>query len=198
MRVGLRGEQTARGDGTVMSARSTFGTNFADSKGNVFAHVELIDSDGLQANSRSFRNSNGGAVTNFLNGSVRNPNLDPTTFGGNNNAFLSGAADGVPTAANLPFLTAANVSPGGTIFNVNAGTGNGLVGGGAGSDRSAAPHLHGRQHSAHRCHTGCVQSRGGCSGPGDRLQLCDHRIADRLHPRAGIRSVRRDTSRGVD
>jgi outer membrane receptor protein involved in Fe transport len=133
MRVSLRGAQTARGDGTEMSARSTFGTNFDDNKGNVFAHVELIDSDGLQANSRSFRNANGGAVTSFLNGSVRNPNFDTSmAIGANNSAFFSGATDGVSNTANLPFLSSANISPGGTIFNFNPGTGNGLLPGSMG------------------------------------------------------------------
>jgi outer membrane receptor protein involved in Fe transport len=132
MRVSVRGAQTARGDGTEMSARTTFGTNFADNKGNVFAHAEFIDSDGVQANSRSFRNANGAAVTNFFNGSVRNPNFDPSILGGNNGAFLSGGADGVSNTANLPFLSAANLSPGGTIFNFNPGTGNGLLPGSMG------------------------------------------------------------------
>jgi outer membrane receptor protein involved in Fe transport len=135
MKGSVRGAQTARGDGMEMSVRSTFGTNFANSRGNVFAHLEYIDSDGIQADSRSFRRRNGGAVTAFDNGSRRNPNFAPGIIdvtGLNNGAFFRAADDGISGSSNLDALTAANLSPGGTIFNLLApstlGGANGQIG----------------------------------------------------------------------
>ena len=121
MKFATRVGQTERGDGTEMAFRSTIGTNFADGRGNVFAHAEFNQIDGLQANSRGFRRDNGGALTGFASGSARNPNFMPAIIdvaGRNNGAFLNAANDGIPGMVNLPELSAANVSPGGVIFNV--------------------------------------------------------------------------------
>ncbi|MGH8525698.1 MAG: TonB-dependent receptor plug domain-containing protein, partial [Gammaproteobacteria bacterium] len=122
MKFGTRVGQTDRGDGAEMAFRTTFGTNFAGGRGNVFAHAEYNEIDGIQANNRSFRQRNGGSVTSFTNGSQRNPNFTPGIIdinGQNNGAFLRAGDDGISGTLNAFALTAANVSPGGVIFNTN-------------------------------------------------------------------------------
>jgi len=124
MRLSTRVGQTDRGDGAEMAFRGTYGTNFAEGRGNVFVHADYSTNDGIQANGREFRNRNGGAITDFRNGSLRNPGFTATPGSA---AFRGGAADGFSNNANLFSLTAANLSPGGSIFNLSQGFAAGMA-----------------------------------------------------------------------
>jgi outer membrane receptor protein involved in Fe transport len=112
--------ETTEGDGASRNFEGLWGTNFADGRGNFWVSGEFAKLDGIQADERSFRAPNQGALTNFANGSRRNSAFAPALIdigALNNGAFLRAADDGIPGTAFGDAFTSTQVWPGGVIFN---------------------------------------------------------------------------------
>lgn len=120
LRLGLLGGSTTRGDASNYQVSGLFGKNLADGRVNVTVSAEYTRNDGLQADARDFRLVRGGTITNYLDGSVRNPNFASAIIdvaGLNNGAFLRASADGIPgTALGQDFINQ-TISFNGTILN---------------------------------------------------------------------------------
>jgi outer membrane receptor protein involved in Fe transport len=123
LRVRARFGQTTRGDGEDKQLSGTWGLNFAEGRGNFFVHASRSEIDGIQADQRAFRRDNPGGLTNYADGSRRNPSFATAIIdvaGQNNGAFLRAADDGVSGVVYQPALTNGQLWPGGVIFNTLA------------------------------------------------------------------------------
>lgn len=111
LELGGVSEITEQGDAFRFQVTGTFGTNFADGRGNITASTFYSRNDGLLANQRANRRaaiagcSNAAAIDRTTN---LNPNIGPNAAG------AAGRTDGVPaivlcTGFGLPGITAGGV-----------------------------------------------------------------------------------------
>lgn len=114
---------TEEGEGQY-TLRGVIGRNFLNDRGNVVVSFEHTYLDPVLAKDRDFRAANPLGITNWANGSRRNPNFRPALIdaNANNGAFLNSADDGITGVAYVPVGRNPVISRGGTIFNV-LGTG---------------------------------------------------------------------------
>ncbi|MBX9860011.1 MAG: TonB-dependent receptor [Sphingomonas sp.] len=108
------------GDAANYQATATFGKNLLDGRVNLVGAVEYTRNDGLQADSRDFRQLRVSQVVNFRDGSRRNPAFGAAIIdiqGLNNGAFLRASDDGQPSVSDVFGLLNQTISFNGTILN---------------------------------------------------------------------------------
>lgn len=108
------------GDAANYQVTATAGKNLLDGRVNVVASVEYTRNDGLQADSRDFRQERVGQVVNFRDGSRRNPAFAAGIIdiqGLNNGAFLRASDDLQPSVSDVFGLVNQTISFNGTILN---------------------------------------------------------------------------------
>lgn len=108
---------TARGDAGTVSLRGLVGQNFLEDRANIAVSFEYNHIDSLTADERPFRANNPQALTNYANGSLRNPNFNPFALAtGANTPFLPATSDLIPGTTYLTGIRSTQVSHGGVIF----------------------------------------------------------------------------------
>ncbi|MEI6486850.1 MAG: TonB-dependent receptor [Sphingomonadales bacterium] len=114
------GGMTDKSDAKQYQLGLTAGKNFKDGRINVTFNAEYTRIDGLQADQRDFRLLRATTITNFANGSKRNPNFGSAIIdvtGANNGAFLRASDDGIPSSALILGSVNQTLSFNGTVLN---------------------------------------------------------------------------------
>ncbi|BEV10840.1 TonB-dependent receptor [Asticcacaulis sp. DW145] len=124
-RVSYRASE--KGDAGRYSFNVLHGRNFADGKGNIAIAYEYNKTDALYADARPWIIDTAVGVTNFANGSKRNPNFAANAIidvtGQNNGAFLRSADDGLPSTIYAYNSRSSTVWPSGIVFSPNTTVG---------------------------------------------------------------------------
>lgn len=108
------------GDAANYQATVLAGKNLLDGRINIVGSLEYTRNDGLQADTRDFRQLRVGQVTNPNDGSRRNPTFASAIIdiqGLNNGAFLRASDDRQPSVVDVFGLVNQTISFNGTILN---------------------------------------------------------------------------------
>lgn len=114
---------TEEGDASSFQLSGLIGKNLFDDKFNVALSAEFTHTEGLQADQRDDRLLRAGAIANFLNGGLRNPNFAPAIIDineANNGAFLRASDDGIPGLLFAQGIVNQGISFNGSVFNTLA------------------------------------------------------------------------------
>lgn len=116
-----------KGDASRYSFSFLHGRDFQDGRGNIALAYEYNKTDALYADARPWIIDTATAVTNYANGSKRNPNFVPNAIidvtGQNNGAFLRTADDGINSNAYAYNSRSSTVWPSGIVFSPNTTVG---------------------------------------------------------------------------
>ncbi len=107
------------GDAAQYQLNVTAGKNFADGRINITVSGEYSFSEGLQADARPFRLRRATTITNFANGTRRNPAFGPAIIdvqNANNGAFLRASDDGIPANGLIAGSVNQSLSFNGTVL----------------------------------------------------------------------------------
>lgn len=118
------GRISEEGDAGSYQLSGIIGRNFLDDSLNVVLSGEYTRNDGLQADARPDRLRRAGAIANFSNGGVRNPNFGPAIIdigNLNNGAFLRAFDDNVPGVLFTEGIVNQGISFNGSVFNTITG-----------------------------------------------------------------------------